>query len=345
MRKETLIRAATFLGGIYFFIEYLLPEPVLKTSGLDIAFVPISQGFTVLAVMAIGLGLINLVRVHGKKVLFPGKGRIHSLALLVGLVVAMLATLNVTLQGIRISNQAHPFPMLGAFAERIVSDATAGKTDVPPIQVRVRALLDEAETQLGMLDGIVQAAPLRIGVSESYFSDVRDAAGIFREKLSSLGAHRGSSQVDVLTPLLREVAKAAGSVGVTFQILLMKMADTSVSQKLYLFVFDGLFSALGSAMFALLGVYIASAAYRAFRIRSVESALMMSAAVIVILGQIPSGLLISESMPQVRQWLLEVPNSAAFRAIRLGAAIGGLLLAIRMWLSLESSSFERGRMR
>jgi hypothetical protein len=48
-------------------------------------------------------------------------------------------------------------------------------------------------------------------------------------------------------------------------------------------------------------------------------------------------------MPSIRQWLLEVPNSAAFRAIRLGAGVAGLMLAIRMWLSIESKSFSSGR--
>jgi hypothetical protein len=89
-------------------------------------------------------------------------------------------------------------------------------------------------------------------------------------------------------------------------------------------------------MFALLGVYIAAAAYRAFRIQSVESALMMTAALVVMLGQISFGKMLYSEMPAIRQWLLEVPNSAAFRAIRLGAGVAGLMLSIRMWLSIES---------
>jgi hypothetical protein len=42
----------------------------------------------------------------------------------------------------------------------------------------------------------------------------------------------------------------------------------------------------------------------------------------------------------VRLWLLRVPNSAAFRAIEIGAAIAGLVMAFRMWLSIESQSFS-----
>jgi hypothetical protein len=97
-------------------------------------------------------------------------------------------------------------------------------------------------------------------------------------------------------------------------------------------------------MFALLGVYIGAAAYRAFRVRSLESGLMMATAVLVMLGQISFGesqaARAGVSLQDIRQWLLEVPNSAAFRAIRLGAGVAGLMLAIRMWLSIESISFS-----
>jgi hypothetical protein len=45
-------------------------------------------------------------------------------------------------------------------------------------------------------------------------------------------------------------------------------------------------------------------------------------------------------LPAVRQWLMEVPNSAAFRAIKIGSAVAGLVMAFRMWLSIESESFS-----
>jgi hypothetical protein len=70
---------------------------------------------------------------------------------------------------------------------------------------------------------------------------------------------------------------------------------------------------------------------------------MMAAALVVMLGQISLGHLISDELPAARQWLLEVPNAAAFRAIRLGAAVAGLMLAIRMWLSIEPKSFSGGK--
>ena len=84
----------------------------------------------------------------------------------------------------------------------------------------------------------------------------------------------------------------------------------------------------------------AAAAYRAFRIRSYESALMMTAALIVMCGQMSFTLRIYEGFSVWRDWLMNVPNTAAFRAIRIGAAVAGLVLAFRMWFSIESQSFS-----
>jgi hypothetical protein len=96
-------------------------------------------------------------------------------------------------------------------------------------------------------------------------------------------------------------------------------------------------------MFSLLAFYMAAAAYRAFRIRSAESALMMGAALLVMLGQIPFGIWVWDRFPEIRLWLLTVPNAAAFRGIAIGAAVAGLVMAFRMWLSIESESFSRER--
>src|SRR5262249_28906565 len=93
-----------------------------------------------------------------------------------------------------------------------------------------------------------------------------------------------------------------------------------------------------SAMFALLAFYIASAAYRSFRVKSIEAFIMMLTAIVVMLGQIPFGpLYISPHLPAIRLWLLEDVSTPAFRAIYFGAAVAGLSMAVRMWLSLERS--------
>ena len=59
-----------------------------------------------------------------------------------------------------------------------------------------------------------------------------------------------------------------------------------------------------------------------------------------MLGQIPFGISLYEDMPVIRVWILQNPNSSAFRAIKIGGSIAGLVMAFRMWLSLESEYGE-----
>jgi len=122
---------------------------------------------------------------------------------------------------------------------------------------------------------------------------------------------------------------------------LQERANRAVVKGLYKCLFDGLYVALGAAIFSLLAFYIANAAYRAFRVKSAEALLMMVAALLVMLGQIPFGAYIWGSFPQARLWVLQVFSTPAFRGIALGAAVAGLAMAMRMWLSLETSAFYR----
>mgnify|MGYP000945620325 CR=1 FL=1 len=105
------------------------------------------------------------------------------------------------------------------------------------------------------------------------------------------------------------------------------------------FLFGGLMNNLSSAMFSLLAFYMASAAYRSFRVKSFEAGLMMAAALIIMIGQIPLGYLITEQAPQARNWTMQWISTPAFRGIAFGAMVAGLAMAVRMWLSLEKTSF------
>lgn len=108
---------------------------------------------------------------------------------------------------------------------------------------------------------------------------------------------------------------------------------------------------LDATMFSLIAFYIFSAAYRAFRIRSVEAGILMFTAVVVMLGVVPLGAYISEKLfalpkqwynlpadfgfPSAANWILIRLNAPVQRAIEFGVGIGGLAMAIRLWLSLE----------
>ena len=105
----------------------------------------------------------------------------------------------------------------------------------------------------------------------------------------------------------------------------------------YKWVFDFVFIPLNATMFALLAFYIASAAFRAFRARNIEATVLLIAAIVVMIGRVPIGEALSEQLPTLVNWLMEVPNTAARRAIFVGAALGAIATGIRIILGIERS--------
>ncbi|MBK8229791.1 MAG: hypothetical protein IT349_11405 [Candidatus Eisenbacteria bacterium] len=95
-----------------------------------------------------------------------------------------------------------------------------------------------------------------------------------------------------------------------------------------------MFTPLQSTMFALLAFYIASAAFRAFRVRNLEATILLVAAVFVMLGRIPVG---EGAFGSVTEWMMQVPNGAAQRGIIIGAALGAASLSLRVILGIERS--------
>ena len=103
----------------------------------------------------------------------------------------------------------------------------------------------------------------------------------------------------------------------------------------YKWLHDALFVPAGATMFCLLGFFIASAAARTFRARSTEAALLLTAAVIVMLGRVPLGEMITGYLPRISTWLMEVPNTAARRGILLGVSLGLIAMSLRIILGIE----------
>ena len=102
-------------------------------------------------------------------------------------------------------------------------------------------------------------------------------------------------------------------------------------------IYSTFYSPMTATMFSLLAFFIASAAFRAFRIRSVEAMLLAIAAFILMLGRVPLGAKIHPVIPEAADWLMEIPQNAAKRGILIGAALGVMATGIRVILGLEKT--------
>jgi hypothetical protein len=124
-----------------------------------------------------------------------------------------------------------------------------------------------------------------------------------------------------------------GMAGVGFHDLLTR-GDVAAGGLFYYF-YETTYLPLASTMFALLAFFIASAAFRAFRARNTQAALLLIAGVFVMIGRVPLGAAISEYIPKMADWIMAVPNAAGQRALIMGAAMGVIATGLRILFGIE----------
>jgi hypothetical protein len=100
---------------------------------------------------------------------------------------------------------------------------------------------------------------------------------------------------------------------------------------------------LQGTMFAILAFFIASAAYRSFRARSREAAVLLLAAMIVMMGRVPLGEYLIPISGDVTQWILNVLNASVRRAILIGVSLGAVALSLKIIFGIERAYLGGGR--
>lgn len=310
--KRLIIVSTTFLGGLYFFLEFILPSDIAGFK-FGAYHLEISKGVQVIGAMAIGIGIINILKVHGGNIVRTSRNWIFSLALILGLFLTLIIDgRDFLAQEERVSLQTK-ISQLESFVEKIEADYKTDK--IEPI-----ARLKTLHQFLASLEHFPALKNLS-----------KDSALKSSSKLqAALEAKTDSKEA------FSELKGITKTLGLEAGELLRIDYEESPRKRASSFLFEAFYVPLGAAMFSLLACYIASAAYRSFRIKSFEAFILMVAAMIVMLGQIPHGILyVSEDLPAIRLWLLKNINGPAFRAINFCSLVAGLALAMRMWLSME----------
>jgi len=121
-------------------------------------------------------------------------------------------------------------------------------------------------------------------------------------------------------------------------------------QQVHGYLFDSMYVPLNATLFSVLAFYMATAAFRAFRVRSAEAGFMMVAAFVCMLGQVPLGMWLTHWLPlsgplsslrmeAMANWTLGVISMSGLRAVLFGILVGYLAMSLRIWLSLERGAF------
>lgn len=116
--------------------------------------------------------------------------------------------------------------------------------------------------------------------------------------------------------------------------------ENALSGYMFVHFFDHVMVPIQATMFSLLAFFIASAAYRAFRARSMLATLLLLAAVIVMLRVVYLGPL-SDPINHAADWIINVPNLAAKRAILIGVGLGIVATALKVILGIERTYLGR----
>ena len=119
---------------------------------------------------------------------------------------------------------------------------------------------------------------------------------------------------------------------VVFVVIGLGIGNTSGP---YMWLYNNIYSWILLCTDALMGFFIVSATYKAFKARSMDTTVLLITGCLCILRITPLTEAISPQLQSFSTWIYDSPNMFSQRAIYIGAAIGGVIMGLRTILGIE----------
>jgi len=113
------------------------------------------------------------------------------------------------------------------------------------------------------------------------------------------------------------------------QAIVIPVSLINFIQPIWNFMYYNVMISINTSIFSLLAFFIASAAFRAFKIRTLESTILLIAGLLIIVGEAPIADLIWPGFSAIQNWIMLVPNTAGQRGILIGAALSIIAFSAR----------------
>ncbi|RMF74441.1 MAG: hypothetical protein D6744_14480 [Planctomycetota bacterium] len=334
--KRTVPVIITALVGFVLIIAYFMP--FFGDLG-DIAAI----FFDVLASIAFILGGGNLLRAHGEKIYKQHSGWAYSLIAVVTFAVTLVF-------GLGKFGVPTPYNQ-GVWTEIMRSGKSAALVEVRrnasayDLVATVRKAEPNGTVDLnigGQSQAQIKLDELGDGDLHLSFDTEEPEKHPGNEWIAQVAAG-ATVQIGSLSGALRPYARITG--------------DHIANGSYFWWMYEYGFRPLQQTTFAMLAFYVASAAFRAFRAKNIESVMLLGTAFLILLGRTvvghyatmwaadpavePEGaweqFLSFFYMPYLSEWFMDVFNTAGNRAIMIGIALGVASTSLKVLLGIDRS--------
>jgi hypothetical protein len=137
----------------------------------------------------------------------------------------------------------------------------------------------------------------------------------------------GQWQYSVVLLIITAVGVVLGTTGV--------LSGAGINYQPFAWLYNAIYVPSNATVYAILVFYIASASYRAFRIKNAQAAFLVLIGFIIMFADIGLGYVIWPGFVPLGNWINTYPVAAAFRPIIIGSGLGVIITGLRALLGRD----------